>query len=80
MSETQRRFSATAGTGGICCPFFVAHGKNEILCEGIVPGSRSCVMWRNANEREFHERTYCENQYRRCEQYCSIMHWRWEED
>ena len=81
MSERpEGKLSCTAGTGDIRCPFFVMHGKREIRCEGIIAGTRSSVVFQGEEDKEFHQKTYCENQYCRCEQYCSIRHWQWPEE
>ena len=79
MSES-RRPSSTAGTGDIKCPFFVAHNDSEIVCEGMIDGCRSCMRFRETTRKKFHQETYCEKEYTRCEMYCSILHWKWPED
>lgn len=76
-----RSTSATAGTRNIKCPFFVAHGGREIVCEAIIPGAK-CAVTRFVSEKakSFHQNTYCEKCFNRCENYISIIHWRWPED
>ena len=77
---TERRPSSTAGTGDIGCPFFVAHGCREIVCEGMIDGCRSCLKFESEKQKGFHQETYCENGYERCEMYLSIKHWKyWDE-
>ena len=76
----QRRPSATAGTGDICCPFFVAHSAGEIVCEGLIEGCRSCMRFKKPDRKIFHQKTYCEKEYKRCEMFLSIRHWKWPED
>ena len=78
MSES-RRPSSTAGTGDIRCPFFVAHNEQEIVCEGIIDGCRSCLRFRETAGKKFHQETYCEKEYKRCEMFLSIMHWKWDD-
>ena len=78
MSE-KRRPSSTAGTGDIRCPFFVAHSQTEIVCEGLIEDCRSCMRFKTPDPKTFHQKNYCEGNYRRCEMYCSIMHWKWDE-
>lgn len=78
MSE--RRISATAGTGNIVCPYFVAHGNTEIVCEGLIDDCRSVMKFKSAEQKTFHQTTYCEGQYRRCEMCCSIAHWKWDDE
>ena len=72
--------SATAGADDVKCPFFVAHNKSEIVCEGLIDACRSGMKFKKPTEKSFHQRNYCENNYKRCEMYCSIMHWKWPED
>ena len=79
MSERER-ISSTADTGDIKCPFFVAHGKKDIMCEGMIDGCRMISSFTDAEDKKFHQENYCENNFRRCEMYCSIMHWKWTED
>ncbi len=77
---TERRPSSTTGTGDIRCPFFVAHGAQEIICEGIIDGCRNCLKFEDRDKKEFHQHNYCEGQYKRCEMHLSIQHWKyWEE-
>ena len=76
----ERRPSSTSGTGDIRCPFFVAHSDGEIVCEGLIEGCRSCMRFREAERKAFHQETFCENQYKRCEMYLSIQHWKWPEE
>lgn len=78
MSES-RRPSSTAGTGDIRCPFFVAHNEQEIVCEGMIDGCRSCLRFRETAGKKFHQETYCEKEYKRCEMFLSIQHWRWDD-
>ena len=79
MSET-KRVSTTQNTGNICCPFFIAHGKREIVCEGLIDGSKNWTRFDEAEEKTWHQCTYCEGRYTCCEVYRSIMHWRWSEE
>ena len=79
MSERDR-ISSTADTGNISCPFFIAHGKKEIMCEGLIDGCRNVSSFDDPEAKTFHQKNYCEGCYRRCEIYCSIQHWKWPED
>jgi hypothetical protein len=79
VSES-RRPSSTAGSGDIRCPFFVAHSDREIVCEGMLDGCRSCLRFMNPKDKRFHQETYCEQGFRRCEMYISIRHWKWPEE
>ena len=80
MSERENRISSTSDTGNICCPFFHAHSKTDIVCEGLIDKTQSMIRFTNEADKRFHQVTYCENGYKRCEQYCSIQHWKWPED
>ena len=75
-----RRLSSTSGPGDIKCPFFVAHNDIEIMCEGLIDGCRSCMRFQEAEGKQFHQETYCENGYKRCEMFQSIQHWKWPEE
>ena len=72
--------SATAGADDVKCPFFVAHNKTEVVCEGFMDNCRTSQKFKLAKDKAFHQKTFCENQYERCEMYCSIMHWKWPDD
>ena len=74
------RPSSTAGTGDIRCPYFVAHNDREIVCEGLIDGCRSCMRFRKPGCKTFHQQTYCENQYKRCEMFLAIQHFKWPEE
>ena len=80
MSERENRISTTSDTGNICCPFFHAHSKTDIVCEGLIEQTLSMIRFRTENEKAFHQATYCECNYKRCEHYCSVKHWKWPDD
>ena len=79
MSERDR-ISTTANTGDIACPFFIAHGKKDIVCEGLIDGTRMCCAFADPEEKTWHQKNYCEKHYKRCEMFCSIRHWKWPEE
>ena len=79
MSELER-VSSTTNTGMICCPFFIAHGQTDILCEGLIDGTNNCIRFKEREEKKWHQYNYCEKNYTRCEMYCSIRHWKWPEE
>lgn len=79
MSEN-RRTTSTGGTSWIICPFFRSHGNREIICEGLFSGCTCGMKFENNEDKEFHKTTYCENGFKRCEYYLSVMHWRWPEE
>ena len=74
-------------TSGDCvlCPFWIAYGDprsdaRSIICEGDIPDSRCKTIFKGMTQRDFHAKTYCENHYKRCEHYISIIHHRWQDD
>lgn len=74
------RVSSTAGTREIRCPFFIAHGGREIVCEGIIPDARNSLRFETIALKENQQHCYCEKNYERCEMYLSIMHFKWPEE
>ena len=80
MSEHRDRVSSTTNTAVICCPFFIMHGKTEIVCEGLIDGTKMTCSFDRAEDKKWHQCNYCEKNYKRCEIYCSVMHWKWPED
>ena len=80
MSEKRDWLSSTQDTALLVCPFFVAHGDMEIKCEGLIDRTCTKISFTNKADKKFHQLTYCENQYKRCEMYCSILHWKWPEE
>ena len=79
MTE-RNRISTTQDTGNIRCPFFIAHGRKEIVCEGLIDECRMISNFDDQEGKQFHQHNYCEKCYERCEMYCSIMHWKWREE
>ena len=72
--QDRELLSKTAGTGGILCPFFSAHGRTTIRCFDIMPGTVSTsTVFRNGKEKEFHSETYCQGAYRMCPLYRVAM-------
>ena len=82
MSENWQSegYSETTGTGYIVCPFFKAHEKRAIFCEGMIDHTKCGTLFDCVEEKRFHVKTYCENKYCRCEIYLSIRHWKWPEE
>lgn len=74
------RISSTTGTGNIGCPFFVAHSGTEIVCEGVIDGTRTLTRFPCSEDKTFHQTTYCEKCWKKCEIFCSISHFRWTDD
>lgn len=72
--------SSTTGTSYIMCLFFIAHEKKAIFCEGLICGTKCATLFDSEEEKRFHQKTYCENKYCRCEVYLSISHWQWPDE
>ena len=81
MSEREMcGYSGTAGTGYIQCPYFIAHARKEIYCEGLFDGCRCAMMFDTEEGKKNQQHNYCENNFRRCEMFLSITHWKWPEE
>ena len=80
MNEKRDWLSSTQGTALLRCPFFMAHGEQEIKCEGVIDGTSIKTTFCSRDEKRWHQEIYCEKEYKRCEMYCSIMHWKWPEE
>lgn len=79
----------SSGTGGraycVQCPFWVAYGNpatdaRSVYCEGEVPDTQTKMIFKGKTQLDQHRMIYCENQYKRCEHYISVMHHRWKDD
>ena len=69
------------GADHILCPYFKAHSEREILCESHVPDSKSILMkFDSEHKKKNQQRIFCEGEYKRCEHYLSVKHFRWDED
>lgn len=79
MSES-RRTTSTTGTVYILCPFFKSHGSREIICEAEIEGCVCGIRFDTGEKKEWFKQCYCEKEYKRCEHYLSVMHWKWEEE
>lgn len=75
-----KNMSTTSRTGDIRCPFFVAHNEKEIACESTIDGRYSSDRFKTMEEKQWFLNTYCENNYKMCPKYQSIIHWNWNED
>ena len=78
--QQTRRPSSTAGCDKICCPYFKAHGEREIVCDGLIDGTKTSIGFKAERERAMHEGIYCENHWGKCEIAISIRHWRWTDE
>ena len=78
--KTERRTSSTVGCDKICCPYFIAHGEREIVCEGMIEGTKGSTIFRAGRDKAMHEQIYCEDHWGKCEIALSVKHWRWEDE
>ena len=49
------------------------HNDKEIVCEGITDKCKSALHFRGKRDKLFHQTTYCEKQYKKCEYYIMLM-------
>lgn len=49
------------------------HNLKEIVCEGITDKCLCALRFRNKKEKAFHQTTYCEDHYKKCEFYQMLM-------
>lgn len=68
------------GADHIKCPFFRAHSGREILCESHVPDSRVTIRFDSEKAKNIQQHIYCEGNYKRCEHYIAVRHFRWEDE
>ena len=66
-------YSTEAGAGNIICPFFYAHSRRDIWCEGIIKGTRIGQRWKSEAARKRYEGKYCEKRCDSCGLYRVLM-------
>lgn len=64
----------------ILCPYFKAHSEKAILCEGIIPDTRSEQRFERAADKKTQQEVFCEGCYEKCEHYLAVKHFRWEDE
>lgn len=80
MSD-KRDISGTSGSGGILCPFYIANGSLDIICQGMIPDTHSITRFRYKTDKNTQQSAFCEGCYKRCETYIAIMHFMdWDEE
>lgn len=78
---SKRIISGTSGADDIRCPFYIANGSLDIICQGVIPDTHSIIRYRFKNDKVTQQKAFCEGCYNRCEIYQSIMHFReWDEE
>lgn len=55
------------------CPFFCAHTKDSILCEGLIPDSRIKINFDGADTKRTQYSIFCCWRYENCEMYRALQ-------
>lgn len=77
----EREISGTAGSGGILCPFYIAQGSTDIICEGTVPETTCTQRFKYKTDKQRQQESFCEGCFKRCEHYIAVMHFKyWDEE
>lgn len=63
----------------VLCPFFRAHSKTQIGCEGMTDGMTIILAFRDSEGLDTQERIFCRQHYERCEIYRAIMAAKYEQ-
>ena len=64
----------------IRCPYFIAHSERAILCNGVIPGTRTEHKFKYAAEKTKQQNIFCEGCYEKCEHHIAVKHFNWEEE
>lgn len=72
-SELRPTTSKTWNAVGIVCPFFRRHSRTEIRCEGMMERTSFALIFEQARDKAWYQRTYCEGRCDRCEHYVLLM-------
>lgn len=75
MQQKKKRpgYTATAGADDVVCPFFLAHGQKEIICEACVRGARNILRFRSRAGKQRYMRDECEQQHCTCRLYLMMI-------
>ena len=57
----------------ILCPFFRSHNKTELYCEGFADPMTCIMAFRTPAAKSEQQRIYCQQHYKYCEHYISLM-------
>lgn len=79
MVKPETFYSSTSGTGEVRCPFFKGHGRNEIVCEGLVDRSSIILRYQSTGDKEMQSTLYCKGLYSYCEIYNMLMRAKYDE-
>ena len=55
------------------CPFFCAHTKLSVICEGVVPDSSVKMNFDSAKLKDIQYNVFCCGRYDYCEMYRAIQ-------
>ena len=55
------------------CPFFCAHTKNSVICEGVIPDSSARLNFDSAKAKNIQYEVFCCGKYENCEMYRAIQ-------
>lgn len=48
---SKRIISGTSGADDIRCPFYIANGSLDIICQGVIPDTHSIIRYRFKNDK-----------------------------
>ena len=55
------------------CPFFRAHTKESVICEGVIPDSQSVVRFEDEKSKQTQYSIFCCWRYQNCEMYQAVQ-------
>ena len=55
------------------CPFFCAHTKDSVICEGLIPDSRARISFENGAGKKTQYAVFCCWKFENCERYQALM-------
>ena len=73
-----RNMSSTTGTRDIQCPYFVAHSKTEIKCQGDLPDAGTIHRFKTERDKTIQQEVFCEKYFRKCPHFINIERWGWD--
>ena len=80
MARSDKDTSSTSGTSFTKCPFFKSHSKLTIVCEGVVPGTKSVMNFSDGNIKDVQKDIFCDGNFECCEMFRSIMRYKYIEE
>lgn len=80
MGRSEKSTGTTSGTGWTKCPFFKSHSKVTIVCEGVVPGTKSVMNFDSMDAKDVQKDTFCDGQFECCEMFRSVMRFKYIEE